>query len=84
MSQEITTNNSPLFKKISPNLILSGVTGLLILIVLFQSFQLQQLKGYAQGFLQGQEVKAATTITPTAAPVRPTNSGRLPTQVGGC
>lgn len=86
MTEDSTVQKSPLLKNVSKNLIFSGVTGLLILIVLFQSFQLQQLKGYAQGFLQVQNAQTASAAAAPAAtptPARPTNSG-LPSQVGGC
>ena len=82
MTHETTTQKSPLLKKISWNLVFSGIMGILILTAFMQTLELNQMRG----FLRGQEAKAVSTDTPTAAPsalVQPENS-RLPSQVGGC
>ena len=87
MTEDLITNkkeNAPLLRSVSKEAILFGVTGVLVLVVLFQSFQLQQLKGYAQGLI---EVKSArASVAPAQAntrSARPSNGG-LPAQVGGC
>lgn len=73
-------------KKISVNLVFSGIMGLLILTTFMQTLELNQIKIYAEEFLQGKNAQAAS-IAPTTvaqpAPVRSTNNG-LPSQVGGC
>lgn len=80
------TEKTPLLMNVSKEVVLSGVTGLLVLVVVFQSFQLQQLKGYSQGLIEIQTAQASTVSVPVAtppAPTRPSNGG-LPAQVGGC
>jgi len=82
------TNETTMTSKnnLSKYTILSIITVVLIAIVVFQSFELNRLKGFSQGVLQIQSVSAAGVLTQSAtpaAPVRPvTNS--LPSQVGGC
>ncbi len=93
--------NEILTPKIKPvnhtfiNILLSGVAGILILLVLAQSFQLQKLQGYAQGLALAGGVNTAAVVPPQPTGATPTRSSSLPvrpapatsglpSQVGGC
>lgn len=71
---------------ISSNQVLVGVMILIIAMLFVQSLELQQLKGYVRGSLQGRSLSSnsALAVTPSAGvPVTPPVSS-LPAQVGGC
>jgi len=85
MDNEHIAQTNQSVKSVPKNLVLSGIVGIMIVVSLFQSFQLSKLQGYTKGLLTVQSVKASaiTTQTATPLPTRPAASG-LPSQVGGC
>jgi len=64
------TNETTMTSKnnLSKYTILSIITVVLIAIVVFQSFELNRLKGFSQGVLQIQSVSAAGVLTQSATP----------------
>ncbi len=77
MSQE--TIDPKARKKLSLNFIFPAVAVLIILIVVFQAFEISQLRGYAKGIIESGAVQGASAV----APARSSGSA-LPSQVGGC
>lgn len=76
----------PSSSRISNNQVLAGIMILIAVMLFVQSLEIQQLKGYVQGSLQGRSLSfnsAFATPSPVEVPVT-SPAGSLPAQVGGC